>query len=1036
VLVRHLQAYLAQSGKAVRSAPGTPASAPRLVLDPAAHTLSWGFNTQGDYDQNGEVNVADLQPLGVHFGASTGGGPFPLDSVEAAVDGDGNGEINIADLQPIGANFGNKTSQYNIYSSTSFADYPATPTAANGAGAVLVGSVAHSAATGVANQGRLQYSYSVAAFAPGTFYWIRPSDGTADGVASNAVSAGAGGNQPPLAVLNAVPPSGDVPLTVNFDASGSSDPDGATHTIADIVQFQWDFDGDGSFDLTTATPQVSHVYQTPGVYPVRLQVTDAGGAQGVTLLPPLQATSGGNLPPVPALSADKTYGHAAMEVLFDATGTTDDAGTAGLDYKWDFDGDGTDDADTANVPAASHTYQAAGTYNARLRVKDAGGLTAQRTVQITVASFLTNLPPVASFSASPSSGLAPLTVSFDFSGSSDPDGHIVKYEFDYQGDGTYDISSSTLPASVQFQYATAGIRYPRLRVTDDEGATSTYELPIRPTTAAGAGFSLQHTTTPSSGNVPLDVTFDCTGSVGTVSPIADYGFDFDGDGHIDAHGTNPVAHYTYTNAGTYQPVVWLADSNGGGGIGAPLGPVTVTDPSNQPPTAHLTVVPGAAAYPQTYTLDASGSSDADGSIAKYEWDWDGDGVFDYDSGPLSYVTHRFVQVGNFTPRVRVTDNDGATDTANAPQVAVTSGWRSVSFSYVMAPGFASPAIETYNSGELHHRLFAAFGDTSGSYIPLVVCSDEDDFSHWGYGLNVGSEQCAGAVSFMPFTAQPELFYQRAGANGVGGISAVSATNVDGSTWSAPLNLDSTGQNGAVVLSSANIDGRPGLAATGSTQIRFARAADAFGTSWPPLSLAATTPVYPISGIGLTALASGNPAVAFGTNTIGSPYESENYFDFSQDADGGSWWTPVVQVEGPDTSFAYGDHLLGCANVDGNPAMVYDGPAGELLYSRATSSYGLSWGAPRVIDTVPSYSGTHSYISLLIVDGRPLVVCQRNGTDVVAIQADDADGISWGPVDYVDSAGDVGQGCGAVTDGSTVAIAYFDTTNNRQKVSWR
>ena len=59
--------------------------------------------------------------------------------------------------------------------------------------------------------------------------------------------------------------------TVTFDASASSDPDG------EIVRYEWDFDGDGSVDVTGAT--VSYVFEEPGEYSVVLIVTDDEGNQ-------------------------------------------------------------------------------------------------------------------------------------------------------------------------------------------------------------------------------------------------------------------------------------------------------------------------------------------------------------------------------------------------------------------------------------------------------------------------------------------------------------------------------------------------------------------------------------------------------------------------------------------------------------------------------------------------------------------------------------------------------------------------------------
>ena len=100
-----------------------------------------------------------------------------------------------------------------------------------------------------------------------------------------------GGNQAPTAVIQAVPTSGAAPLTVQFNGSGSSDPEGSALTYA------WDLDGDAAFDdATGVTP--SWTYQDPGNVTVRLRVTDALLASGTTT----QTINVSNSAPVPTIS--------------------------------------------------------------------------------------------------------------------------------------------------------------------------------------------------------------------------------------------------------------------------------------------------------------------------------------------------------------------------------------------------------------------------------------------------------------------------------------------------------------------------------------------------------------------------------------------------------------------------------------------------------------------------------------------------------------------------------------------------------------
>jgi PKD repeat protein len=85
--------------------------------------------------------------------------------------------------------------------------------------------------------------------------------------------------------------------------------------------------------------------------------------------------------------------------------------------------------------------------------------------------FAGNQPPIAQATASPTSGPAPLTVSFDGSGSADPDpGDTISYAWDLNGDGVYGDSTAQKPTHT---YATPGTYSVRLRVTDSHGANGT-----------------------------------------------------------------------------------------------------------------------------------------------------------------------------------------------------------------------------------------------------------------------------------------------------------------------------------------------------------------------------------------------------------------------------------------------------------------------------------------------------------------------------------------------------------------------------------
>ena len=93
-------------------------------------------------------------------------------------------------------------------------------------------------------------------------------------------------NQPPIAVATGNPTNGAAPLTVAFNGTGSSDPDG------DALTYAWDLDGDGAFD-DGAAATASFTYTQPGTYTATLRVTDPSGASGVSSV----TISAGNTPP-------------------------------------------------------------------------------------------------------------------------------------------------------------------------------------------------------------------------------------------------------------------------------------------------------------------------------------------------------------------------------------------------------------------------------------------------------------------------------------------------------------------------------------------------------------------------------------------------------------------------------------------------------------------------------------------------------------------------------------------------------------------
>jgi PKD repeat protein len=255
------------------------------------------------------------------------------------------------------------------------------------------------------------------------------------------------------AVLSATPSSGTAPLSVTFDGSGSTTPNGT------VTSWAWSF-GDGASDTG---PLATHVYSTPGTYTASLTVTDSYGASSaatgsivVNPLPPaapsgLTASLSGYL--VQLTWQDNSSNETVFYIERCAGGGC--TSFASFASQW------------PDVPSYTDYSAISGqSYGYRVRAYNAGGYSSYSNVARIVAGG-SNQPPAAVMSTNPSTGAAPLTVSFDGSRSSDSDGTVTSWAWSF-GDGT--TGSGSL---ITHLYAAPGTYIASLTVTDNGGASGT-----------------------------------------------------------------------------------------------------------------------------------------------------------------------------------------------------------------------------------------------------------------------------------------------------------------------------------------------------------------------------------------------------------------------------------------------------------------------------------------------------------------------------------------------------------------------------------
>jgi PKD repeat protein len=141
----------------------------------------------------------------------------------------------------------------------------------------------------------------------------------------------------------------------------------------------------------------------------------------------LSPPSTANQPPIAAFNANPSSTTVGTQIAFSGSASSDIDGSI-VSYAWQY-GDGT----TGFGVTTQHAYAATGTYNVRLTVTDDDGATGTTTQQVVIAAQ-PNQPPTATFNANPSSTTVGSPVMFNGSASSDVDGVIVSYTWNF-GDG-------------------------------------------------------------------------------------------------------------------------------------------------------------------------------------------------------------------------------------------------------------------------------------------------------------------------------------------------------------------------------------------------------------------------------------------------------------------------------------------------------------------------------------------------------------------------------------------------------------------------
>jgi PKD repeat protein len=326
-------------------------------------------------------------------------------------------------------------------------------------------------------------------------------------------------------------PSSPTDLDVIQFTDASTDSDGT------IASWSWDFNDAGTSTLKNPT----HDYAEDGTYSVTLTVTDDDGLSASISKDVVVS----NVPPTADFTFCPTSPTNPNSIQFTDT-STDVDGTI-TTWSWEF-GDGA----TSSIQNPIHQYTDKGTYTINLRVADDDWASNTGSKDIVVSNVVSNVPPTADFTYSPSSPTDFDVIQFT-DASADSDGMIVYWSWNF-GDGTNSTSKNP-----QHKYTTPGQYTVVLEVTDNNGAKKSISKIIIISQSESsnnqpiANFSFY----PSTAEINETIQFTDT-SIDTDGTITTYLWNF-GDG---TNSTNKNPQHKYTTNGTYSITLKITDDDG------------------------------------------------------------------------------------------------------------------------------------------------------------------------------------------------------------------------------------------------------------------------------------------------------------------------------------------------------------------------------------------------------------------------------------------------------------------------------------------
>ncbi len=542
---------------------------------------------------------------------------------------------------------------------------------------------------------------------------------------------------------------------------------------------------------------------------------------------------------------------------------------------------------------------------------------------------LSGLGVEAILSADPPQGDAPLGVGFSAVDSQSFDFPVAKYEWDFDGDGSYDIDSGTDP-TVDHGYSEPGWFYARLRVTDSSGDSDIAEQLVKVTLGGTVPPVAALEVQPADIEAGEQVLLDGSNSSDIDGSIVLCSWDFDGDGVFDQDtGPQKFTNHVYDQAGSFNVTLLVVDDGG------------MSDEISVPITVHgwskVVVDAGPGAGLGLSLADVNGGPAiayyvSQGTALKYAVSSSAEGL----------------SAADWT--VGTIDGAGSADVGKQPDLAVIDGRPAISYfdatagalrySRSSTPLGANPA--SWTSIELDNSDFCGQGSS------LAVISGNPAISYYGGNLGLRYARCKNAsgsgdsqqwdfvsvsggsldglyTSLAEIGGKPAIAFMDKPFDDLVYAHASDAAGLSADKWSLEV-VDEDSENGKNPTL-MNVGGTPGIIYynSGAQQLRYARSGSVAGSSWPTKLLLDDAGGMG-SGFGASgALIGGKPS---GVCLQGGSLSLKYFHSTTSTGENLGFW----QSEDVDTTGEASNSISLC-QINGKPAVAFHNNAdNSLIYA--------------------------------------------------------------------------------------------------------